>query len=458
MRAVDIIATKRDGKELSDEQIRWFIEKYTDDTLPDYQAAALLMAIFLRGMSARETATLTAAMAHSGQMLDLTEFGRTVDKHSSGGVGDKTTLVVGPIVASTGLPVAKMSGRGLGFSGGTLDKLESIAGLRVNLSLAEFLDQVRRVGLVVASQTAELAPADGRLYALRDVTATVDSLPLIASSIMSKKLAAGATAIVLDVKVGAGAFMQTLDAGRALAETMVAIGAHMDREVTALLSDMNQPLGRAVGNALEVAEAIATLHGDGPEDFTTHCLTVAAHMLLLGNKAGSLDGAYDLAEHYLVSGAAWEKFVGFVEAQGGERAVIEQPHERLPHAAVIEPLLSPRAATVAAINARAVGMTVVELGGGRAKKGDMIDPTVGVVLAAKVGDAVSPGQMLLEVHAATLASAEAARERLLAAFEFSDGPVEPPPLFYDGISTRTELNDGGKNHGKSKGICDARHP
>lgn len=440
MRAVDIIATKRDGHELSDEQIRWFVAKYTDGSVPDYQAAALLMAIFLRGMSDRETATLTEAMTHSGQVLDLREFGRTVDKHSSGGVGDKTTLVAGPIVASTGLPVVKMSGRGLGFSGGTLDKLESIRGLRVNLTLEEFLNQARRVGLVVASQTAELAPADGKLYALRDVTATVDSLPLIASSIMSKKLAAGAEAIVLDVKVGAGAFMQTLEAGRALAETMVAIGAHMHREVTALLSDMNQPLGRAVGNALEVAEAIATLHGHGPDDFTAHCLTVAAHMLLLGNKAHSFDSAYEVAGHQLVSGAAWEKFAEFIVAQGGERAVIEAPDQRLPRAAIIEPLPSPRTGIVAAINAREIGTTVVELGGGRARKGDVIDLSVGVVLAVKVGDSVKAGQPLLTLHAATRESAAAARERLLSAFEFSDDPVEPPPLFYDVISTRAGLS------------------
>lgn len=440
MRAVDIIATKRDGNELSDEQIEWFIENYTDGTIPDYQAAALLMAIFLRGMSDHETAHLTAAMARSGQMLDLSEFGRTVDKHSSGGVGDKTTLVVGPIVASTGLPVAKMSGRGLGFSGGTLDKLESIAGFRVNLTLEDFLDQVRRVGLVVASQTADLAPADGKLYALRDVTATVDSLPLIASSIMSKKLAASADAIVLDVKVGVGAFMRTLEAGRALAETMVAIGAHTEREVTALLSDMNQPLGQAVGNALEVAEAVATLRGDGPEDFTTHCLTVAAHMLLLGNKAGSFDDAYDLAEHQLGSNAAWEKFIEFVEAQGGERAAIEKPDKRLPRAPIVERLPAPRHGTVAAINARQIGITVVELGGGRAKKDDVIDPAVGVVLAVKVGDAIGAGETLLEIHAATPQSAATAREQLLSAFEFSDGPVEPPPLFYDVISTRADVS------------------
>lgn len=438
MRAVDIIATKRDGRELGDDQIHAFIHEFTAGRLPDYQAAALLMAIFLRGMSARETATLTQAMARSGQMLDLRPYGRTVDKHSSGGVGDKTTLVVGPLVAATGLPVAKMSGRGLGFSGGTLDKLESIPGFQVNLSLQEFLAQLGRVGLVIAGQSADLAPADGKLYALRDVTATVDSLPLIASSIMSKKLAAGADAIVLDVKVGVGAFMQTVESGRELAQAMVSIGAHMGREVTALLSDMNQPLGNTVGNSLEVAEAIATLHGAGPEDFTSHCLTVAAHMLLLGGKAGSFDDAYALAEHQLVTEAAWEKFVELIVAQGGDRTVIERPDDKLPRAPVVKTVFAPRDGVIAAVNARDVGAAVVELGGGRARKGDVIDHRVGVVLVSKSGDVVSAGQPLLHIHAATESGATAAHDRLLPSFHFADSPVEPPPLFYDVISTREQ--------------------
>lgn len=435
MRAVDIIATKRDGGELHDEQIRWFVQGVANGTIPDYQTAALLMAIVLRGMTTRETATLTEAMARSGQMLDLSRFGRTVDKHSSGGVGDKTTLVVGPIVAAAGLPVTKMSGRGLGFTGGTLDKLESISGFRVDLSLDEFFAQVEAVGLVVAGQTVALAPADGTLYALRDVTATVDSLPLIASSIMSKKLAAGADAIVLDVKVGEGAFMTTLEAARALAEAMVGIGDHMGREVTALLSDMNQPLGDAVGNALEVKEAIATLHGEGPDDFTAHCLTVAAHMLLLGDRAADFDAAYALAEQQLASMAAWEKFVAFVAAQGGDPAEVEAP-ERLPVAPVQVPLLAWQGGVICHLNAREVGLTVVALGGGRAKKEDVIDPAVGLVMGVKVGDEVAEGQPILTIHAATEEAASAAADRLRAAIEIGAGPVEAPPLFYDVISTR----------------------
>ncbi len=439
MRAVDIIERKRDGHALPDDQIHWFVRQYSSDEMPDYQAAALLMAIYLRGMDEREITTLTEAMVQSGEQLDFSGFGgKVVDKHSSGGVGDKTTLVVGPIVAATGLPVAKMSGRGLGFTGGTLDKLESIPGFTIQLTHDQFMAQVRDIGLVIAGTTKSLAPADGKLYALRDVTGTVSSIPLIASSIMSKKLAAGADAIVLDVKVGAGAFMRTLDDARELARTMVTIGSRVGRDVTALLSDMNQPLGRAIGHTLEVREAVETLHGDGPADFREHCIAVSAHMLLLGEKAATFDKAYQVAEEVLRSGAAWERFLRMVKAQGGDLSYVEEP-SRLPHAPVIEPVPAPRSGFVTAIDAGEVGLTVVELGGGRAKKSDPIDQTVGLILRAKVGDHLEQGAPLFELHAATRPQFDRARERLLAAITLGDQRVEPPPMFYDTISSHQQL-------------------
>ncbi len=309
MRPVDIIIKKRDGLELTTEEIDFFINGITRGDVPDYQASAWAMAVLLNGMTERETTDLTLAMAHSGEVLDLSGVVRiAVDKHSTGGVGDKTTLVVEPVVASCGLPVGKTSARGLGFSGGTLDKMESIPGFRTNLTRTEFHDQLKRVGLVLTGQRGDLAPADGKLYALRDVTGTVPSLPLIASSIMSKKIAAGAQAIVLDVKVGAGAFMQTVAEARELAQRMVAIGRMSGREVVALLSDMNQPLGQAVGNALEVREAIDTLHGGGPLDFREHCMVVASHLLVLGRQSADLGTARRMAEAAIREDRAWQKF------------------------------------------------------------------------------------------------------------------------------------------------------
>lgn len=440
MRAVDIIAKKRDGGRLSSEEIRWFVEGYVRGDIPDYQAAAWCMAVLFRGMTPEETAVLTEVMAHSGEVLDLHHIApRVVDKHSSGGVGDKTTLVVAPLVASTGLPVAKMSGRGLGFSGGTLDKLESIPGFRVELSRDEFMAQVAEIGLVVAAQTAELVPADRRLYALRDATATVESLPLIASSIMAKKLAGGADAIVLDVKVGEGAFMRTVDEARSLAELMVEIGRHHGREITALLSDMNQPLGHAVGNALEVTEAVATLRGHGPADFTDHCLTVAAHMLLLGDRASSLEEALALAREQLASGAAWERFKAMVAHQGGAVEAVEDPGRMLPRARLVEPVTAPRAGHVAWIGARDVGLASVLLGAGREKKGDPIDHAVGIVVHKKVGDPVEAGEPLMTLHANDAGRLAAARERLERAYRLAEEPVEPLPLFHGLISTRAGL-------------------
>ena len=430
MRAVDIIIKKRDRAELTGDEIDFFIDGLTHGSIPDYQASAWAMAVLLNGMTERETTDLTLAMAHSGETLDLTGVVPiAVDKHSTGGVGDKTTLVVEPIVASCGLPVGKMSGRGLGFSGGTLDKMESIPGYRTNLTREEFLHQLKQIGLVLTGQSGDLAPADGKLYALRDVTGTVPSIPLIASSIMSKKIAAGAQAIVLDVKVGVGAFMETLEDARRLAALMVAIGRLSGRKTVALLSDMNQPLGEAVGNALEVREAIDTLHGGGPADFREHCLTVASHMLNLGQKAPNLQFARQMAEEALESGQAWTLFRQLVHAQGGDLAYVDDP-ERLPRAALVETVSAARAGYLSGINAREVGKTSVELGAGRARKEDPIEHSVGIVIHHKVGDRVEKGQPLFTIHANDPAKLKKARARLLAAHQWSDSPCDPLPLFY----------------------------
>ncbi len=430
MRAVDIIIKKRDGQELTADEIEFFIEGYTQGEIPDYQAAAWLMAVMLRSMTSREIAILTLTMAGSGQMLDLHDIAPfVVDKHSSGGVGDKVSLVVAPLVASCGLPVGKMSGRGLGFSGGTLDKLESIRGYRADLTMDEFRDQLRRIGIVLSGQSMDLAPADGKLYALRDVTGTVPALPLIASSIMSKKIAAGADAIVLDVKTGRGAFMHTVDDARALARMMVAIGQQVGRRCVALLSDMNQPLGGAVGNALEVREAIDALHGGGPADLREHCLTVAAHMLRLGGKADSVEAGEKLAAQLIETGQAWKKFIELVRAQGGDMAMVEDP-DRLPAARLIQDVPAPRAGYIATVDAAEVGKTSVDLGAGRTKKGDPIDYAVGLTVHRKVGDHVQPGERLFTVYADDEGKLKAAQARLLAAVEWSDEPVRPLPLFY----------------------------
>ena len=430
MRAVDIIVKKRDGQELTAEEVRFFIEGYTRGDIPDYQAAAWLMTILWRGMTPRETADLTLAMAHSGQTLDLHDIAPlVVDKHSSGGVGDKVSLVVAPLVASSGLPVGKMSGRGLGFSGGTLDKLESIHGYRVGLSTDEFRAQLKRIGIVLAGQSMDLAPADGKLYALRDVTGTVPALALIASSIMSKKIAAGADAILLDVKAGNGAFMQTVEDARTLAQTMVGIGRDVGRRCVALLSDMNQPLGHAVGNALEVEEAIETLRGHGPADFREHCLVVAAHMLRLGQKAESVEAGEKLATQLLDSGMAWEKFRQLVQAQGGDVAMIENT-DLLPKARLVTDVRAPREGSIAKIDAAKIGMTSVALGAGRAKKTDSIDYAVGLIVHRKVGDQVRTGQPLFTIHSNSQEKTDAAEKRLLGAIEWSDRPVQPLPLFY----------------------------
>ncbi len=436
MNAVDIIVKKRDGAALSAEEIGFFVQGFVRGTIPDYQVTAWAMAIFFRGMTDAETTALTQAMAASGDQLDLHDALPAgtiiVDKHSSGGVGDKTTLAVGAIVAACGLPVGKMSGRGLSFTGGTIDKLESIAGWNPELSEHAFRRQLSEIGLVIAGQTSNLAPADKTLYALRDVSGSVPSLPLIASSIMSKKLAAGADAIVLDVKCGHGAFMESLPEAQALARLMVAIGQLAERQVVALITQMDQPLGAAVGHALEVREALAALHGQAPADFQTLVNAVAGEMLLLGGRAKTDAEAQALCEEAIRSGAAFARFRQFVAAQGGDTTQIDQP-ERLPQAPVIVPLLAPQAGYVRRLLAREVGLVGVALGGGRQKKGEPIDHRVGLMVHAKVGDQVTPGQPLCEIHAADEAAAHAVQERLLAAYEFSNEPVEPLPIIYERI-------------------------
>lgn len=430
MRAVDIIIKKRDRYELSREEIEFFIQGYTKGEIPDYQAAAWTMAILLNGMTPRETTDLTLALAHSGEVLDLTTVvPNAVDKHSTGGVGDKTTLVVAPVVSACGLPVGKMSGRGLGFSGGTLDKMDAIPGYRSDLSTEEFLEQLKTVNIVLTGQTSDLAPADGKIYALRDVTGTVQSVPLIASSVMSKKIASGAHAIVLDVKVGVGAFMTSLEEARSLSELMVSIADLAGRKAVSLLSDMNQPLGNAVGNALELEEAIRTLRGGGPEDFIEHCLVVAGQMLALGDVTPDEEQGKRIAESALQDGRGWERFKSLVAAQGGDVGYIEDPR-RLAKASLIEQVPAPRSGYLKEINARVVGETSCYLGAGRAEKGEQIDLAVGILIHHKVGDFLKTGDLLFTIHANDPAKLEESRQRLLDAHLWSDKPVKPLPLFY----------------------------
>jgi len=385
-------------------------------------------------MTPRETTHLTLAMAASGDQLDLSDTVKlAVDKHSTGGVGDKVTLVVEPLVAACGVPVGKMSGRGLSYSGGTIDKLESIPGIRVSHTTDEFKRQLREIGIVLTGQSANLAPADGKLYALRDVTGTVNSIPLIASSVMSKKIAAGAQVIVLDVKVGSGAFMPTVKAATELAEMMVAIGKHARRRVVALIADMNQPLGHAVGNALEVREAIETLHGGGPADFREHCLVAATHLLRLARVARTEKAARTALEAALTDGRAWAKFRQLVIAQGGDVSVIDDP-SRLPTARLIETVAAPRAGYLSKVDAREIGLSAVDLGAGRATKADSIDYAVGFVIHHEVGDKIAKGQPLFTIYANDEARLAAARERVLAAHKFSRERVKRLPLFYKTIT------------------------
>jgi pyrimidine-nucleoside phosphorylase len=431
MRAVDIIIKKREKGELTREEINFFVQGFVKGDIADYQVSAWAMAILLNGMTPQETTDLTLAIVNSGRILDLTGVvDIAVDKHSSGGVGDKTSLAVLPMVAACGLPVGKMSGRGLGFSGGTLDKLESIPGYRVDLSTEEFKRQLKEKGIVLTGQSLDLAPADGKLYALRDVTGTVPSIPLIASSIMSKKIAAGAQAIVLDVKVGRGAFMETLDEAHQLADLMTQIGDLAGRRTICLLSDMNQPLGQAVGNALEVKEALDTLKGGGPGDFREHCLHVSAQMLLVGKRARDLGEGRALAEKAVAKGTAFEKFRVLVQAQGGDVSFVDDP-DKLPKAKIVEEVKAPRSGYLAQVDARSIGEAAVVLGAGRAKKSDAVDHAVGFIVRHKVGDKIEQGEPLFLIHANDERKQAEARENVLAAHTFSANPMPPLPLFYD---------------------------
>jgi pyrimidine-nucleoside phosphorylase len=430
MRMVDIIAKKRDGKELTTEEIRFLIQGYTDGSIPDYQMSAWAMAVLFRGMTPRETGDLTLAMAGSGEQLDLSSIpGVKVDKHSTGGVGDKTTLVVAPLVAVAGIPVAKMSGRGLGHSGGTLDKLESFAGFQVERTREQFLQQVRDIGVAVIGQSGNLTPADKKLYALRDVTATVEAVPLIASSIMSKKIAAGADAILLDVKVGKGAFMKTLEQAETLARAMVEIGTQVGRKTVAVISDMNQPLGYAVGNALEVKEAIDTLAGKGPKDLTELALTIGAHMLLLGGLVSEFSAGYAKLQEIISSGRAVEKLAQMVKAQGGNEQDVYDP-SRLPQARHQFELKATQSGYLAAIDAETVGHASVVLGAGRLTKEMPIDLAVGIVLNKKRGDQVSEGEVLATIHANDEQLLKQAAQELQEAFVIQDEAPAAQPLIY----------------------------
>lgn len=427
MRMVDLIEKKRDGSALTNEEIRFFINEYTKGEIPDYQVSALLMAIYFQDMNDQERADLTLAMVESGDQIHLTEIeGIKVDKHSTGGVGDTTTLVLGPLVAACGVPVAKMSGRGLGHTGGTIDKLEAIEGFHVELTTEQFTKQVNEFKLAVIGQSGNLTPADKKLYALRDVTGTVNSIPLIASSIMSKKIAAGADAIVLDVKTGEGAFMKTVEDSRALAKAMVQIGNNVGRQTMAIISDMSQPLGFAIGNALEVKEAIDTLRGKGPADLTELCLVLGSQMVVVGGKAKDLDEARKMLLEVIENGKALEVFKDFIQAQGGNPAVVDQP-ELLPQAAFTFEVPSKESGFVSFIEADEVGTAAMLLGAGRATKESEIDLAVGIVLHKKVGDSVEAGESLATIHANT-ENIQQVLEILYKHIEFSAEPVTPPNL------------------------------
>ncbi|MBO9600111.1 MAG: pyrimidine-nucleoside phosphorylase [Cohnella sp.] len=427
MRTVDLITKKRDGGELAKNEIDALIQGYTQGTIPDYQMSAMAMAIFFRGMTPDERANLTMAMVNSGEVIDLSGIaGVKVDKHSTGGVGDTTTLVLAPLVASVGVPVAKMSGRGLGHTGGTIDKLESVPGFHVEIDNDVFISLVNRHGLAVIGQSDKLTPADKKLYGLRDVTGTVNSIPLIASSIMSKKIASGADAIVLDVKTGDGAFMKEMDEAKELAACMVDIGNRVGRRTIAVLSDMSQPLGNAIGNALEVREAIDTLRGVGPKDLTELCLTLGSHMAVLAGVAATQAEAAEMLRDAIASGKAIEKFKTFLTAQGGDASVVDEPN-RLPTAKYQVEVPAEQSGYVASIAAESMGLAAMMLGAGRATKESAIDLAVGIVLHKKVGDSVAEGQPLATIHANSEDVAEA-MNKIRASIAIRSEPVEPPPL------------------------------
>lgn len=429
MRMVDIIEKKRDNHFLSKDEINFVIKGYTKGEIPDYQMSALLMAIYFQGMTDEESTSLTDAMLHSGDIIDLSKVeGVKVDKHSTGGVGDKTTLILGPLVASAGAKLAKLSGRGLGHTGGTLDKLESIDGCSIALSEEQFIRQVNDINIAVAGQTAELVPADKLLYALRDVTGTVNSIPLIASSIMSKKLASGADVICLDVKIGDGAFMKTLEDARTLSRLMVSIGSRMGKTVIAFITDMDQPLGLAVGNRLEVKEAIETLSGHGPKDLETLCVEIASHMIYNAKKASSVEEARKIAYDNLHNGKALAKWNEFIHAQGGH---IDSLDNFVKVNEVIA-ITAQKAGYIAKIKALPIGLASCKLGGGRETKEDIIDPMVGVVLKKKIGDYVNVGDTLCEVFANKKPNQEIF-EGLLNAYEIVNEKVEPGRIILETI-------------------------
>lgn len=434
MRMYDLIIKTREGQELSRDEVRFMVQGYTEGQIPDYQMAAWCMAVYFRGLSAETTAELTMAMVDSGETLTWPELGsEVVDKHSTGGVGDKTTLVLVPWVAATGVTVAKMSGRGLGHTGGTLDKLSAIPGFRSELSRTEFIRAVQRVGLAVVGQTGNLVPADKKLYALRDVTATVDSIPLIASSIMSKKIAAGASRIVLDVKVGGGAFMQEVSSAQLLAETMVDIGAKTNRCTVALVTNMDQPLGYAVGNALEVQEAIATLRGQGPADLTELCLALGAEMLTQAGKSDSPKEGRQLLLEVMAEGLPIRKFRELIGIQGGNPAVVDNP-KLLPAAPVTKEVFADQSAYVTKIQARRIGLIAMDLGAGRERIEDEIDLAAGLEILVKVGDRVRQGQSIARIHGPTAIAVKRAFEEVQSAIQFSQAPVAPMPLILARVS------------------------
>ncbi|MFR2776231.1 MAG: pyrimidine-nucleoside phosphorylase [Anaerostipes sp.] len=431
MRMYDLILKKRNGDSLTGREIDWMIKQYTKEEIPDYQMSAMLMAICFQGLNETETYELTMEMAKSGEILDLSGInGKKVDKHSTGGVGDKTSLVLAPIVAALGVPVAKMSGRGLGHTGGTIDKLESISSFSTELSEGQFQTQVNRIGIAIMGQTRDLAPADKRLYALRDVTATVDQISLIASSIMSKKLAAGADAILLDVKMGSGAFMKQVEDARALAREMVSIGEKAGKQMTAVISNMDEPLGCAIGNALEVREAVDTLKGRGPADFTELVETLGAYMLWMGDAAENIEEGAEKVRQVIKNGKALEKFFEFLTAQG----VKDDPSvsiEKLPRADKIVKVCADESGFVGKIDAQEMGICSLILGGGRETKESVIDPAVGLILRKKVGDPVKPGDTLVEIHGNSAAKIKMAEEHFRKHYHITKEMPEKRPMIYD---------------------------
>ncbi|MFR1708150.1 MAG: pyrimidine-nucleoside phosphorylase [Clostridium sp.] len=434
MRMYDLILKKRNGGELSTEEINYFVENYTKGDIPDYQVSALLMAIYFQKMNKRETSDLTMAMVHSGDMLDLSEIeGIKVDKHSTGGVGDTTTLVLTPMVAALGIPVAKMSGRGLGHTGGTIDKLESFKGFSVEMPTEKFINNVNTIKIAVGGQTGDLAPADKKLYALRDVTATVDNVSLIASSIMSKKIASGADAIVLDVKVGDGAFMKNTESAKELATEMVSIGKHIGRNTIAVISDMDQPLGLAIGNALEVEEAINTLKGNGPEDLLNLSLALGSRMVMLAEKANSVEEAEAMLKETITSGAAIEKLKEFVKAQGGDIECIDNT-DLFPKAKYVVPVVAENSGVVKKIHAENLGIVAMELGAGRATKESKIDLAVGIVLNKKRGDKVEKGDTIAYIHSNDENLIEKAKMDILKNYEILEGYENDIPLIHEIVS------------------------